>query len=680
MVDIIKALKDKPEPLAKKADELGTSTPTIPALSLGTQKQGEMMVTPQAQQARVKRESQKAQRTAQVQSAAPREDEEAQDSVVRAQSLISNLANLNQQQVQEASAAALEAEQAQVGAARTGEQLLGEAGEQIMGLTDAELEQQAKANITDTLLGNEQDPGILDQTLTLTLGELKQNPEFADVVSYAQSIGLTDENATLEQIKDAVDTEINEVTAIVDHQRDLINDPNVPSAERQQARRTLKDYGASHLLASEQEMDEFAGDMSSVGMITIGGKEYTLEDLADNEAIAASLSSAAGTLLSNPDATPEDTGLSDFPEMFQFVQKHAAALESVLDQEKDNLGRVQGIVGKNLEAFNAMDEHTKKVLDLNPFVNKNMIEDMPSLEIFKPGFDATSLGFDSNTLKGGIEHLSEVRPDLIQSIMSDPEYKDKLSQMIPRAQSHKAMMDSDSLDAIVLMGSNLNNTSELRSILTDMKKYPNSYSEEQKQAMAVFDSNNDGWPDDLGQIKGRLSERMLDPNKSSLVFPEAFGKQVTSNFSKKAKELGFDPKNIYKLGEKITHKDDMTTKLRKVNSLLKEVRRGMTGDLEKHPFLNQLKKQLVYAHGQLRKNLHKVGEKAEVRFKDSIEAQRPAEGSEFVTNQSSPTLETSPEFAKPTYKKVRGKAGQNFIVDEHTGKIVGENLDKDYYG
>lgn len=550
-INLIESLKDTPTTLAKKAESQGMAiTPKTPGVvqSLGaTPKQIDMAASPQAAQAEMKRQGQKAQRAAQVQSQAPRDVSTATDMRETAANLIDTLASY-QSGVTAQSNLALGADVAK-GKARTEQEFVDTAGSAIVATADQQamfdsdsLREEAVQKAADVISGTETNPSVLDQALTVTIGELKdQEPEIYD---YAiNTLGLT-EAATVEEVKAAVDLEINEITEIVDNQRAIFSDPLATPAERQQARQLMRDYGAAHLIATDKELDDFNDDMKRVGIIEFGGQTYTLEDLADNEAVAATLLSAATSLIDNPDQDAKDLGLENNPELFTFIQKHANAIESVLSQEEKNLKNVQTTVSNNLLITDAIPDSVKSLAgDINPFTTENIAGSSVALTIYDPNYDSTKLEAPPEEVRAVVEGMASLRPEYVTDLLSGDmkNFEANFARAKSRFDNYRALEAAKDEAALVAVGTNLD-LEDLKTALKFAAENPQYYSKEQLAQLKMFDQDGDGKLDDYDTLQKALQDSALD-GKGKI----GFSTESKLDVLKKGVEEGYTPEEFNKI-------------------------------------------------------------------------------------------------------------------------------------
>ena len=452
-----------------------------------------MAASPQAAQAVARKQSQLGQRKAQLAEQEPRQPGES-ESAKRARTMIGNLAN-TQQAVAEAQAADIQGQMTIDPV--TGDQLLEDQGENILEMSAADLEAQADQQVADALTG------ATAEALNVTLSEL--DPQWKDVISYAtdQESGLgLPPTATLEDVKNAIDSEINEMTSLVDNARDIISDPNAPSVERKQARRLMRDYGASHLIATDQELAEFEDDVQNAGLVEFDGKMQTAADLADNEAFLAVLHGAAGKLLDNPEASIEELGLESFPQVYEFASKNAAAVVGVLGENRKVLEDLQSTVNSNIALKNSIPANLGIEI-ASPFSTESIAKDNPNLAIFAPD-SPDKVG------KTDLTYLAEFDPNQVAKYIEGGDAK-SLQDLKEKAAVHRSI---GNLNSVEEMSSLLRvDTQRLQTLLTDAMENPNIYGDDHKKIISALDQDSDGQIDDWAAVQQRMQKLTLDGMK-----------------------------------------------------------------------------------------------------------------------------------------------------------------------
>jgi hypothetical protein len=547
MINIIDSLKDKPTPLSKKQDIVPTSVPIAEAAG-ATPKQAQMAPSPQAQKA----QAQKSQRSAQVESQEARApSEESNTSFTQATNMISNLANLNAENLQKAYAA----QEVDVNSDITpeGDVLAGQIAEGT--ITEESIQQQASQALENGLEG-------LGEFGVLTLAEVANNPDFADISKYAVDVLGLDSTATLNDIQSAVSTEIDNITQVVDTQNEILRDPNATPMERQEASRNMVDYGAAHLIASDQELAEFENDIKNVDVMEINGQTFTLEDIEDNDAVMALVVTAGREILNDPDHIPD--WAEDNPALFDFVKKNANAVNSIYlgdDSLMSDFETVKGVVSDNKVLTDSMGEGLTTILGLNTPSSTSILKDSPGLEIFSVGFDPTELDLEASEVQDSIKYLSELDPDQVKAILSDPKYMERLPKLVARVEKLQSIDNAKSLTTLTSsLGTDYN---QLKKLKTDIEAYPDKYDSNQKEFVDLFFTGNP---------KEALKKWYVDPdNVQPDISGQTYGDKVIDNYKNKALKKGIDLNNIQDFVNKSKHVDKWGPALQKVNSTLSEL-------------------------------------------------------------------------------------------------------------
>lgn len=623
-VDLIKSLGSKPEPLAKKAQKAGMDiTPQTPGVvsSLGaTPKQIDMASSPQAQQGELRRQSQQQQRAAQLQAQEARDVAGASDMRETASNLINTLANY-QSSITAVTQADLGADVAS-GTARTSQDFLTAGGENIIASDGQEamftadtLRQESIGKLDEVIVGTEDDPSILDEALTVSMGEIKeladsitgtdpasleQKQMYMDIYNYGKNVLKLEDNATVNDVKGAVETEINQITSIVDYQRDVLHDRNATPAERQQARQLMRDYGAAHLIATDKELDDFKQDMSTVGVMEFNGQTYSLEDLADNEAVAATILTAATSLLDDPNLKPEDVGLEDYPDLFTFVKNHSAAIESVLAEEQDNLQTVQTQVQENKLITDAMGPDLAEQLGLTPFTTDKLSDSFAG-QVFSPDFDPSKYGLTQDEAKSTVLVLSQNSPDMAKTLLKSKEsFEENIDDYRNRVINFNNFDNAKDLNTILAMTTEYNSSDKLQALLSDIKQFPEDYTNLDISGIDIFDANKDGKLDSFEKIQETLKARSLKGESiADLVKGLGGPKKVREDIAfitEQARGLPFsdalmDPKNVPSYIEEMTR--GQTQPIWVVRGALNSFRKFYNEHIDRVPKGSSLHKNMI---------------------------------------------------------------------------------------
>jgi len=692
MVDLLEQLKDKPDPLRKKTQDMGIPTPTQPNLaqSVGsTQKQAEMSASPQALQKRS--EEQKAQRSAQVQAQAPRDiAAEAGDYNTQAQNLITKLADFNTESWSELQTSAIQGGPVKgqqtdatldpsvdlqvgdrysigdptqlhpnfglpAGAVGVGD-VVEYDGTKFVVVQDASLGVDARSEkdlITDptaesmdatTVISDAITAGEYTDTLNITLGELKT----LDPDMYAEFQGFTGlgDDATLEDIKTTIETEIDNITLVVDDARETLNDPNAPAAVRQEAAQRMKDYGAAHMIATDAQLEDFESDMKSVGLIEFGGQSYTLEDLANNEGVAATILSAAQTLIDNPDATAEDLGLTDSPTLEAFVKKHTNSILSVLEVDADNLKAANEHVNVNKAITENIPEGiTSLIGEINPYTTEDLVSNTPGLVALTPDFDPGSVGLDSSIqVSETLEYMAEHNPEGVKSFMESGDTS-QLKTLVQNTIKHKNVM---SIDSPTALGEHLGlDFEQLNEVVTDAKNNPDNYSPEQLEVLNAL--NPDGFGiTNFKEAKEQLAQLALDGKTFNLAGVQTLDQKNKTQF-KDIMKTGGITRDILTPGNFVKGN---RAKVETITQVIKELR--ALDNPAAVPLIKKLAKKKFDITAENKRILKERKDIKEFRSRPS----------------DAPKLKAPPEFVPTTYDP-NLPLGMNTTAPDQTGLVAG---------
>ena len=558
MVDIVKALNQKTEPLAKKADNLGVPKPTQPnlAASLGaTDKSAQMAPTPQAQMASQKQtsEQQKSQRSAKIQAEAPRDIAGAADLNSKAAAIIGSIGDtITAERVQ----GAVDTSAGPAGGEMSQEQGfdLAQSGTGLAG-PDAK-------NIEFADVG---------ETFNVPVSEVLSPEELSEVTGL---FGPEAAGMTIDQLQARVEEEANELTAQVDDNREILNDPNQPPDVRQVARQNMIDLGAAHLIATDAELDAFEQDLSKADAIQIQGQTYSLQDLEDNEKVMAEAYNIATQLLENPDLSAEEFNTSE--SFFNFIQNHANAIQSVFDKnkkmyEEEILPKVdanKAMIGWT----DGMDAETLKAIGLEGFgvYQDNDFDKMPGLKALAD----SETGQTDITL---VKDMAKLNPELAKQFLSsgDPNL---LTEMKNRKTALQVVNTMDSTESAIpfLMGVDFGQAADLVREAAELNR---QFGEPMPPALSILDGDGDGNIDDWQSIQERLKQHAIDGGGSldassmqtEAQATEAKIKELRGEWSTDVMSLG-DVNNIIKNFKKegLPVPDDITAKRKELVGVKKK--------------------------------------------------------------------------------------------------------------
>ncbi len=572
MVDLLKQLQDKPKPLAKKAEELDTVKPTQPNIvnSLGgTQKQAEMAASPQAKKATEQQQMRTAEVKAEAPREVAGAGDFISNAQTMITNLANfNQANFDTtvgNVIEDSTIEAPEARSSEslieetstffnlidnsghdplitLGALSTQDPALYAKLSPYNRFDDTVTLKDLRANIVVEGLPSLDAAAIASDTITtegfidtvsITAGDMQQqNPElYEDMFSFLSDIeGMTqpslDENnnpikdangnpvmeinpnLTIQEIQNIVDQQIDQMTAIVDNARETLNDPNAPANVRQEAMQNMIDYGAAHMIATDAELDEFQKDMSTVGVIEIDGETYTLEQLADNKTIAASILSAAKALISDSNATAKDLGLEDSPSLEAFVRKHTLSIISVLSTDEQNLTKAKEYLAANKEIIDSVPEEVKDIVgDLTPYTKDNLVSSTPGLVVFTPNFDPKSVGLESSIeVSEALKYMSKHDPEGVKAFMESGDLK-AFTKLAENSYKHRNV---DGIDSEAALGAHLDiDFKQLQTIILDASQNPEDYTPEQRELLSAL--NPDGFGiDNWKEAKDTLTKFALE--------------------------------------------------------------------------------------------------------------------------------------------------------------------------
>jgi hypothetical protein len=197
------------------------------------------------------------------------------------------------------------------------------------------------------------------------VGELQPTElGFADMSELAATLGVDESelgNMSIEQLQETsrkqFEQEFNRVGAL----EQQANDPNLGPAERAEARKSLKDAGATGVRSIESDADKLADQIADADEVMFNGEEVSVKELLSDEMI----SGLAARYLDAPEGDPfvEDLKKSE-PELTEFFDSHAALLKQATAELDADVAAFAEIQKKNQDVGKIPDlpEIPKEIL------------------------------------------------------------------------------------------------------------------------------------------------------------------------------------------------------------------------------------------------------------------------------------------------------------------------------
>lgn len=108
--------------------------------------------------------------------------------------------------------------------------------------------------------------------------------------------------------------------------QDLATNPNVSAAARQEARRELRELGASGVRATEEDLEQLVDQVEAGQTVSFGGQDYTVDELLSED----TLSQLVSDYLSDEEFAAKLT--ESEPEFAAFIEQNKAVLEDATDE------------------------------------------------------------------------------------------------------------------------------------------------------------------------------------------------------------------------------------------------------------------------------------------------------------------------------------------------------------
>lgn len=280
---------------------------------------------------------------------------------------------------------------------------------------------------------------------------------FTDIGEVASLLGMDPEEVrglSVRQLIQEAEAQVEEeFTTVADLQR-RAQDPNLGPAERAEARRMLREMGATGIRAAESDIDKMAEQIATADTVEFGGEEVTIEELLDDEY----LSGLTARYLQASEDDPFRAQLEkNEPELTKWIQQNQAVLQDAVQQMEEGLSDFAEIQYEN-----------RRLADIA--IGEDLSDDIMS-----------------NLLQGWGEIQSETYEDRgevpeVLRILNDPQYNKNIQTNIyeglqtlqeadPALTQELATLSKGEMDALgITAGNNSDKFSTYKSYLTDISK------------------------------------------------------------------------------------------------------------------------------------------------------------------------------------------------------------------
>jgi hypothetical protein len=185
---------------------------------------------------------------------------------------------------------------------------------------------------------------------------------FDNEAALSSFLGITPEQLegkTIKDLNDAIDSQVANVFSQTKAQEAILNDPAASQLEKEQARAALGELSYRGVTAGEQEASKGAQALRGAETISFEGKEYSIEELADNKVFQTAASNYYGKTEADRKALKEKASPTD------------KAFYQMLDANESVLKNIQTDVEAGLTAAEAGTKEAKALYDSMSSIVKN---------------------------------------------------------------------------------------------------------------------------------------------------------------------------------------------------------------------------------------------------------------------------------------------------------------------
>lgn len=187
--------------------------------------------------------------------------------------------------------------------------------------------------------------GSIQDASTVTLANMTDLTETVgmDVNELSGLLGLSPEETgalTPETLEAKINQLQAEEYAELDRLQGIISDPGSSPAEKAEARRLLRDKGATGITTAESEIDNIEAEIREGKMISFGGEEIAVEDLLSDEHISDLAEEYQAGTPEQQEAFRKKYG-DDFPDL---IDAHAEAFKeaaTIREEQKEEFQTIQ---------------------------------------------------------------------------------------------------------------------------------------------------------------------------------------------------------------------------------------------------------------------------------------------------------------------------------------------------
>lgn len=133
-----------------------------------------------------------------------------------------------------------------------------------------------------------------------------------------------------------------------DDLRSILEDPYASPAEQAEARKQLRDLGATGIKSAESSLEQMAEEIESADTIKLFGQEMKIDEMLNNQNVSRLIAGYLQLPEGNPDKQAFDQGN---PELAAWIKRNKSTLEQAAQQIRGNFEGVIKVAAENVKAM-----------------------------------------------------------------------------------------------------------------------------------------------------------------------------------------------------------------------------------------------------------------------------------------------------------------------------------------
>ena len=368
----------------------------------------------------------------------------------------------------------------------------------------------------------------------------------------AAALGMTEEEVStmnLGDIQSTLAANIEEEYSRTENLQSVASNKNMSPMERAQARKALRDAGATGVIALEQgDMDAIADSVANADTINIGGKDITIEELLSDDYISGLVSNYLEDAEGAEEAIAElgEGGLKSFvdenraalEQMSQDIDDSAKGWAGVQTHNKSEIADLTRVVGDEAAQWLASQAGMEGLTNFSSGKIEIPILDQPKLvnEVL-PGLENQSilqqfLGADSATL----DKWKFMPSEKIQQFKESSNFSKSLGEAMEAGLSSQQLIDT------FMPGINVDTLRKKRDLVL---KGLLPVSDQELRTINTFLNENGELRPELGdRLMGMAANNIGDIDRGDIITPSSldsgmrFSEQSTGSLGRRVMENG----------------------------------------------------------------------------------------------------------------------------------------------